>query len=88
MDEIIDKMEKLYDCIYVDKMEIAELKKSKAGVKASLWEEATGTVDQKKDYIKSKTSEIDYKINCIEANIEHSYNLINVLDYRLVYCDE
>lgn len=85
MDEIIDKMDKVYESIYENRIKIEDLLKKKVEMKPRLWEEATGTVDQKKDYIRSRTSELDMKIHKLEAKIEHSYNKIRVLDYQLVY---
>ena len=63
--------------------EIADLKMKRALKKAPLWEEATGTVDAKKDYIKSKIADIDCEIAKYEADIELYYNQIKVLDDKI-----
>ena len=85
MDKIIEAMEKEYQKIYENRVKIEELNKKKVEMKPRLWEEATGTVDQKKDYIRSRTSDYNMDIHLLEAQIEYSYNLIKVLDYKLVY---
>ena len=88
MDKIISAMEDEYQKIYEYRVKLGELNKKKVEMKHRLWEEATGTVDQKKDYIKSRVSDIDVDIHMLEAKIEYSYNLVKVLDYKLVYCNE
>lgn len=88
MDKIITEIGNTYKKIREYRLEIEELLAQKVEMKPRLWEEATGTVDQKKDYIKSRTSELDSRIHKLEAEIEYCYNLIKVLDYKLVYCDE
>ena len=85
MDKIIEAMEKEYQKIYENRVKIEELNKKKVEMKPRLWEEATGTVDQKKDYIRSRVSDYNMDIHLLEAKIEYSYNLIKVLDYKLVY---
>ena len=84
MDELIDKMEEYYRNIHNLRMSIAELKKTKAIKKAPLWEEATGTVDNKKDYIKSKLADIEHDIAVAESDIEYAYNMIDVLNWRIM----
>ena len=88
MDKIIEAMENEYQKIYECRKKIEELNKKKVELKPRLWEEVSGTVDQKKDYIKSRTSDYDMDIHVLEAKIEYSYNIIKVLDYKMVYCDE
>jgi len=75
MATIIDEVEKHYDAIYNLRMELSDLRKERAEQKAPLWEEAVGTVDAKKDYIKSKISHLDSLIAKKEAEIEYKYNL-------------
>ena len=62
---------------------IADLREKRAIKKAPLWEEATGTVDAKKDYIKSKIADIDCEIAKLEADIELYYNQISILDDKI-----
>lgn len=88
MDKLIDMMDEIYESIYNDRVKIEELIKAKTELKPKLWEEATGTVDQKKDYIRSRVSDYDMKIHKLESLIEYKYNKIRVLDYKLVYCNE
>lgn len=83
MDQVIDKIKRHYECIHKCREDIAELRKQKAVMKAPLWETASGTVDQKKDYIKSQTADIDYNISLKEAEIEYSYNLVNILLFEV-----
>lgn len=87
MDKMIDKIEYWYKEIFDKRNNISELMKKKAEMKASLWSEAEGTVDAKKDYIKSKTASIDDEIRLLEANIEYAYNMVEVYNLRLL-CDE
>lgn len=86
--KLINEKHKHYLTILEARKNIAELKQNKAVEKAPLWEEATGTVDAKKDYIKSKLSMVDMKIRENEAIIEYSYNMIDILNDKLVYCYE
>lgn len=85
MDEMINKIEYWDKEIWDKRNNISELLKKKAEMKASLWSEAEGTVDAKKDYIKSKTATIDDKIRLLEANIEYAYNMIDVWNLRILY---
>lgn len=75
----IDGLREFYNQIYDFRTEIAQLKTEKAQLKPQLWEEATGTVDQKKDFIRSRTADLDYRISECEAGIELAYNLVNLL---------
>lgn len=83
MDQVIDEIKRHYDFIHKCREDIAELRKQRALMKAPLWEEATGTVDAKKDYIKSKIADYDYNISLKEAEIEYSYNLIDILLFEV-----
>lgn len=86
--ELIEQKRARYDLIFNSRKSIAHLKHERAVMKAPLWEEATGTVDAKKDYIKSKTAELDKKIAIEEANIELWYNEISAICDEIVYiCD-
>lgn len=76
------------DLIQKARQELADLREQKAVMKAPLWEEAQGTVDAKKDFIKSKTADIDKQIAYKEANIEYLYNRLNIIEDLLVYRDE
>jgi len=88
MKEIIAEKEKMCNLIQKNREEIADLKKERIELRASLWDEATGTVDQKKDFLRSKTSELDHQIAYKEAYIEYCYNCIEVLNDRMVFDDE
>ena len=72
---ILKDVQEYYDKIYDARLKLAELRKERAEKKAPLWEEATGTVDAKKDYIKSKISHLDSEIAKKEAYIEYCYNI-------------
>lgn len=85
MDKIIAEKQSCIDLIQKARKELADLREEKAIAKAPLWEVATGTVDAKKDYIKSKLAETDKEIAYKEANIEYLYNRLNILDNKLVY---
>ena len=85
VEKIIAEKESCVNLIEKSRKELADLQKEKALMKAPLWEEAAGTVDAKKDYIRSKTADIDHEIAYKEANIEYLYNKLNILDNQLVY---
>lgn len=80
---MIDLKEQFYLAIHDNRVKIAELKQKKAEMKPMLWEEATGTVDQKKDFIKSRTADIDADISVLDAEIELRYNQAKILDEKI-----
>jgi len=80
---MIDLKEQFYLAIHDDRVKIAELKQKKAEMKPMLWKEATGTVDQKKDFIKSRTADIDADISVLDADIELRYNQAKILDDKI-----
>ena len=88
IDKILTEMEKYYGNIRTAKLHIAGLKKDKAEQRNRYWGEATGIAKEKEDYIKAMTSMYDKDIHEAEAEIEYTYNMINILEYKLVYCDE
>lgn len=83
VEKLIDELEKQYIHIKKCREEIATLKEEMAIRKPSLWEEATGTVDAKKDYIKSKLADLQYHIDTFESDIEFAYNMIQILNWRI-----
>ena len=88
MKELIAEKQSYVDIIRKGKQNIAQLKKDKALKKAPLWEVAQGTVDAKKDYIKSMTADLDADILREEANIEYAYNMIDVVNDKMVYLED
>ena len=88
VEKLIAEKEMNIDLIQKARQELADLREQKAIMKAPLWEEAQGTVDAKKDFIKSKTADIDKQIAYKEANIEYLYNRLNIIEDLLVYRDE
>ena len=88
VERLIDEMEKHYIHIKKCREEIAELREEIAKRKPPLWEEATGTVDNKKDYIKSQIAELQYHIDIFESDIEYAMNMINILNWRIMYEDD
>ena len=86
--EEIDKIKALYMNIKTCRDMIAKAQKEINLTKASLWENATGTVDQKKDYIKSQIADKLDIINTAESEIEYNYNMVKVIEYQLEYRDE
>lgn len=78
--ECLEMKKELIMQISTDRKSIVTLKERKAIAKPQLWEEATGTVDQKKDYIRAHTASIEANIQILEANIELNYNKIKILD--------
>jgi Mg2+ and Co2+ transporter CorA len=83
--ELLDKKQEYIESINNARYKIAELRKILVDMKAPLWEEATGTVDAKKDYIKSQTSDIQKQIDEFEADIEWYYNMLQLVDDKLLY---
>ena len=81
-------METRYNNIYKLKKEIAGFKKEKAEQRNRYWGEATGIAKEKEDYIKAMTSGVDEKIRLNEAEIQYNLDMIEILDFKLVYCDE
>lgn len=88
VEKLIDEMEKHYAFIKKSREEIASLREEIAIKKAPLWEEATGTVDAKKDFIKSKLADLNYRIDMAESEIEYAYNMIQILNWRIAEKDE
>lgn len=82
---LIEKKENNYKKILDLRKQISELKQQKAIEKSPLWGMATGTVDAKKDYIKSMLADKDNEIRLAEAEIEYNYNIIKTIDDRLEY---
>ena len=64
-----------FDTIKENRDKIAELMHKIHKTKAGLWEEASGTVDAKKDYIKSVLADEYKEIALCEAKIEYAYNM-------------
>ena len=85
VEKLIAEKQATIELIQGARKELADLREEKAVMKAPLWEEAQGTVDAKKDFIKSKTADIDKQIAYKEANIEYMYNRLNILEDKLVY---
>ena len=85
VEKLIEEKERYVKLIQKTRQELADLREDKAVMKAPLWEEAQGTVDAKKDFIKSKTANIDKEIAYKEANIEYLYNKLNIIEDKLVY---
>ena len=88
VEKLIAEKEMDIDLIQKARQELADLREQKAVMKAPLWEEAQGTKKKKKDFIKSKTADIDKQIAYKEANIEYLYNRLNIIEDLLVYRDE
>ena len=88
VEKLIAERQATIELIQGARKELADLREQKAVMKAPLWEEAQGTVDAKKDFIKSKTADIDKQIAYKEANIEYLYNRLNIIEDLLVYRDE
>ena len=69
--------------IHDARVELADLKMKKIDMRAKAWEVAEGTVDQKKDFVRSHVSDLDNKISILEADIEMYYNQIHILDEKI-----
>ena len=81
---LIDDMELCHKGIKEARIKIAEVRFRINAKKSSLWEEATGTVDAKKDYIKFKIADDLKEIELLEADIEWYNNHIDLLTWKLM----
>lgn len=81
--ELVDQIEQIYKDIRQYRINLAETNAKLNVRKADLWLTADGTVDQKKDYIKSKTADLRKEIELTEAEIEFCYNQIEVIQWRM-----
>lgn len=83
VERMIDLKEQMFIGIYKARMELAEKNKKKIDARAKAWESAEGTVDAKKDYVRSQVSDIQKEIDEIEADIELAYNQVKILDMKI-----
>lgn len=81
--EMIQLKEQMMLQIQGARLEIADLKKKKIDKRAKAWESAEGTVDAKKDYVRSQVSDLDCQIDVLNADIELYYNQIGILDEKI-----
>lgn len=88
LNTLIAEKQSYIELIKIGRENIAKYKKEKAERKAPLWGEAQGTVDAKKDYIKSKIADIDFNIAVEEKNIEYCYNMIDLVTDKMVYLED
>lgn len=87
VETLIKDAEEYFKNIKICRDMIADTRKTINLKKASLWDEATGTVDAKKDYIKSKLAEEYQIIANAESEIEFNYNMIDVIKFKLEFFD-
>lgn len=88
INELITEKEFYINLIKEARKNIAMTKQQKALAKAPLWDEATGTVDQKKDFIKSRVAEYDLDIAVEESNVEYAYNMLEIINDKMLVLDE
>ena len=88
MKELIAEKQSYIEMISAGRKNIARINHDKILIRAELWDEATGTVDQKKDFIKSKVAEFDYDIATEEANIEYFYNMLGIIEDKMVMLED
>lgn len=81
---LINDMELCYKQIKEARDSIAEIKFAMNVRKPQLWEEATGTVDAKKDYIKSQLADEIKEISLLESEIEWYNNQIELLTWKMM----
>lgn len=86
-DEIFKEIEKYVKLIEEERLRIASNKLEINERRSKLWLEAEGTVDAKKDYIKSELASNYDEIRLAEAGIEFDYNMKKLLEMKLEYCD-
>ena len=81
---LINDMELCYKQIKEARDKIANTKFAMNTKKPELWEEATGTVDAKKDYIKSQLANEIKEISLLESEIEWYNNQIELLTWKMM----
>lgn len=69
--------------IHEARLELADLRMRKINKRAKAWEVAEGTVDQKKDFVRSHVSDLDNQISVLEADVEMYYSQIAILDEKI-----
>lgn len=85
---MIDEMESCYTKIRDDRHKLADLNRQKIDIRAKAWEKAEGVAKQKEDYVRSSVSDIQNKIDKLEANIEYNYNQVKLIIYKWEISDE
>lgn len=85
---MINDMDMYFNEIHDARVELADLMKEKINLRAEAWKEAEGTVDAKKDYVRSMVSDIQCKIDKLESDVEYYYNQVKLLTYKLEHGDE
>lgn len=69
--------------IHDARLELADLKMEKINKRAKAWEVAEGTVDQKKDFVRSHVSSVENQISVLEADVEMYYSQMAILDEKI-----
>lgn len=88
LNTLIAEKQSYIELIRIGRENIAKYQKEKAEKRGGLWEEAQGTVDAKKDYIKSKVADLDFNIAVEERDIEYYYNMIDLINDKMVYLED
>ena len=88
MDKLIAEKQSYVEIIKVGRKNIAQLKKDRIEARAKAWADAEGIADAKKDYVRSVVADIDMEISIEEANVEYCYNMIDIINDKLVLTDE
>lgn len=88
MEKLIAEKQSYVEIIRAGRKNIAKLKADKIKARADAWSEAEGIADAKKDYVRSQVADIDLEISNEEANIEYCYNMIDIINDKLVLTDE
>ena len=88
MEKLIAEKQSYVEIIRAGRKNIAKLKADKIKARADAWSEAEGIADAKKDYVRSQVADIDLEIPNEEANIEYCYNMIDIINDKLVLTDE
>ena len=88
MEKLIAEKQSYVEIIRAGRKNIAKLKADKIKARADAWSEAEGIADAKKDYVRSQVADVDLEISNEEANIEYCYNMIDIINDKLVLTDE
>lgn len=86
--ELIDAKESYFEIIRIGRKNIAKLKKEKIEARAKAWSDAEGIADAKKDYVRSMVADFDFEISIEEANMEYAYNMIEVVNDKMMVIDD
>lgn len=88
MEELINQKIDYIDKINKARYEISMLKEKKCLERKNAWANANGTAKEKEDFVKAQVADVDREISEHEADIEWYYNMVGIVNDKLVLTDE